>query len=290
MKLVTFTHRNETQEELGILRAEGVLPLEDLGFAFADMNDLILRADREDLAAMAAAEGACLPLGDVTLLSPIPRPLQDVLCLGLNYSEHAAEAGRFSSEAFGVELAAPIFFSKRVNYSQGTGAPIPAHRDLTQKLDFENELGVILGRDASCVAPEDVADYIFGYTVINDVSAREVQTIHKQWHFGKSLEGFCPMGPCILTADEVPFPPALPIWTTLNGKLRQNSNTNCLIHGIPEIVSTLSRGLTLKAGTIIATGTPKGVLMGEKDPVFLQPGDEVVCGIDGIGELRNTVE
>ena len=135
-----------------------------------------------------------------------------------------------------------------------------------------------------------MADYIFGYTIINDVSAREVQTIHKQWHFGKSLEGFCPMGPCILTADEVPFPPALPIWTTLNGKLRQNSNTNCLIHGIPEIVSTLSRGLTLKAGTIIATGTPKGVLMGEENPIFLQPGDEVVCGIDGIGELRNTVE
>ena len=290
MKLVTFTHRGETREELGLLRAEGVLPLEDLGFAFADMNDLILRASREDLAAMAAAEGACLPLGDVTLLSPIPRPLQDVLCLGLNYSEHAAEAGRFSSEAFGVELAAPIFFSKRVNYSQGTGAPIPAHRDLTQKLDFENELGVILGRDATCVAPEDVADYIFGYTIINDVSAREVQTIHKQWHFGKSLEGFCPMGPCILTADEVPFPPALPIWTTLNGKLRQNSNTNCLIHGIPEIVSTLSRGLTLKAGTIIATGTPKGVLMGDADPRFLQPGDEICCAIEGIGELINRVE
>ena len=290
MKLVTFTRPGESREALGLLREDRVLPLEDLGFAFADMNELILRASKEDLAAMAAAEGACLPLGDVTLLSPIPRPLQDVLCLGLNYSEHAAEAGRFSSEAFGVELAAPIFFSKRVNYSQGSGAPIPAHRDLTQKLDFENELGVILGKDASCVAPEDVANYIFGYTIINDVSAREVQTIHKQWHFGKSLEGFCPMGPCILTADEVPFPPALPIWTTLNGKLRQNSNTNCLIHGIPEIVSTLSRGLTLKAGTIIATGTPKGVLMGEENPIFLQPGDEVVCGIDGIGELRNTVE
>ena len=260
MKLVTFTRPGESREALGLLREDRVLPLEDLGFAFADMNDLILRASKEDLAAMAAAEGEGLPLGDVTLLSPIPRPLQDVLCLGLNYSEHAAEAGRFSSEAFGVELAAP------------------------------NELGVILGKDASCVAPEDVADYIFGYTIINDVSAREVQTIHKQWHFGKSLEGFCPMGPCILTADEVPFPPALPIWTTLNGKLRQNSNTNCLIHGIPEIVSTLSRGLTLKAGTIIATGTPKGVLMGEENPIFLQPGDEVVCGIDGIGELRNTVE
>ena len=290
MKLVTFTRAGSDVEELGLLRIQGVLPLTELGFSYRDMNDLILRAAKEELAAMAKAEGEALPLESVTLLSPIPRPLQDVLCLGLNYGEHAAEASGFSKSAFGVELAAPIFFSKRVNYSQGSGAPIPAHRDLTQKLDFENELGVILGRDATCVAPEDVADYIFGYTIINDVSAREVQTIHKQWHFGKSLEGFCPMGPCILTADEVPFPPALPIWTTLNGKLRQNSNTNCLIHGIPEIVSTLSRGLTLKAGTIIATGTPKGVLMGEENPVFLQPGDEVVCGIDGIGQLRNTVE
>lgn len=290
MKLVTFTRLEDTREELGLLRADRVLPLLDLGFSFTDMNDLILRATKEDLAAMAAAEGEDLPQESVTLLSPIPRPLQDVLCLGLNYSEHAAEAGRFSSDAFGVELAAPIFFSKRVNYSQGSGAPIPAHRDLTQKLDFENELGVILGKDATCVSPEEAKDYIFGYTIVNDVSAREVQTLHKQWHFGKSLEGFCPMGPCILTADEVSFPPRLHIWTTLNGKLRQDSNTGCLIHGIAEIISTLSQGLTLRAGTIIATGTPKGVLMGDPDPVFLQPGDEVLCSIEGIGELRNTVE
>lgn len=290
MKLVTFTRKEHGREELGILREQRVLPLEELGFSFRDMNDLILRAGPWERAAMASAVGEGLALSEVRLLSPIPRPLQDVLCLGLNYYDHAAEASGFSRDAFGVELAAPIFFSKRVGFSQGTGAPIPAHRDLTEKLDFENELGVIIGRDADHVSESEAPDYIFGYTVVNDVSAREVQTRHKQWYFGKSLEGFCPMGPCILTADEVPFPPALPIWTTLNGKLRQNSNTNCLIHGIPEIVSTLSRGLTLKAGTIIATGTPKGVLMGEENPVFLQPGDEVVCGIDGIGQLRNTVE
>ena len=289
MKLVTFTRAGSDAEELGLLRGQGVLPLAGLGFSYRDMNDLILRATKEELAAMAKAEGEALLLERVTLLSPIPRPLQDVLCLGLNYGEHAAEASGFSKSAFGVELAAPIFFSKRVNYSQGTGAPIPAHRDLTEQLDYENELGVILGKDACKVSPEDVADYIFGYTVINDVSAREVQTRHKQWHFGKSLEGFCPMGPCILTADEVAFPPKLRIWTTLNGEVRQDSNTECLIHGIREIVSTLSQGLTLKAGTIIATGTPKGVLMGRPNPVFLQPGDEVVCAIEGIGELRNTI-
>lgn len=290
MKLVTFTRKEHGREELGVLRGETVLPLEDLGLTYRDMNDLVLRAGAWERAAMASAEGPALPLASVRLLSPIPRPLQDVLCLGLNYRDHAAEASGFSSDAFGVELAAPIFFSKRVAYSQGTGAPIPAHRDLTEKLDFENELGVILGRDADHVSEAEAADYIFGYTIVNDVSAREVQTRHKQWYFGKSLEGFCPMGPCILTADEVPFPPRLRISTTLNGVLRQDSNTGLLIHSIAEIISVLSQGMVLKAGTIIATGTPKGVLMGDESPVFLQPGDEVVCAIEGIGELRNRVE
>ena len=290
MKLVTFTRNGCAAEELGILRDGSVLPLEELGFAYRDMNDLILRAGKAELAAMAAAEGEGLPLSAVTLLSPIPRPLQDVLCLGLNYRAHAAEASGFSKDAFGVELAAPIFFSKRVSYSQGTGAPIPSHRDLTLQLDFENELAVILGRDAENVSEEEVPDYLFGYTVLNDVSAREVQTRHKQWYFGKSLEGFCPMGPCITTAGEIPFPPRLRISTTLNGELRQDSNTGLLIHSIAEIVSTLSRGMTLKAGTIIATGTPKGVLMGSENPTFLQPGDVVCCRIEGIGELRNIVK
>ncbi len=290
MKLITFSRRGSAAEEVGLLRGERVLPLKEAGFAFADMNELIRRAAADELAAMAAAEGDTLPLGDVTLLSPIPRPLQDVLCLGLNYAAHAQEASGFSRDAFGVELAAPIFFSKRVNYSQGTRAPIPAHRDLTAQLDFENELAVVIGRDADHIAPEEVREHIFGYTILNDVSAREVQTRHKQWHFGKSLEGFCPMGPCIVTADELPWPPAQRIWTTLNGRLMQDSRTDRLIHPIDEIVSVLSQGFVLRAGSIIATGTPKGVLMGTEGAAFLQPGDEVVCAIEGIGELRNTVE
>ncbi len=290
MKLVTFVRTGSETEELGVLRDGRVLPLGEMGFSYADMNELIRRATAEELAAMAAREAPGLPPEGARLLSPIPRPLQDVLCLGLNYHDHAAEAGQFSKDAFGVELAAPIFFSKRVSYSQGSGAPIPAHRDLTKKLDFENELGVILGRDADHVPEEEAADYIFGYTIVNDVSAREIQTKHKQWHFGKSLEGFCPMGPCILTADEVAFPPRLRISTTLNGRLRQDSNTGYLIHSIAEIISTLSRGMVLKAGSIIATGTPKGVLMGDPEPVFLQPGDEVICSIESIGELVNRVE
>ena len=213
-----------------------------------------------------------------------------MLCLGLNYAAHAKEASGFSSDAFGVELAAPIFFSKRVNYSQGTGDPIPAHRDLTQQLDYENELAVVIGRDAWQVSEEDAQDYVFGYTVLNDVSAREVQTRHKQWHFGKSLEGFCPMGPCLVTKDEFSWPPAQRIYTTLNGKLMQDSRTDYLLHPIAEIISVLSHGFVLRAGSIIATGTPKGVLMGIPGAEFLKSGDVVVCSIDGIGDLENTVE
>ena len=136
----------------------------------------------------------------------------------------------------------------------------------------------------------DAADFIFGYTIVNDVSARDLQTSHKQWYFGKSLDGFTPMGPCIVTADEIAWPPALAISTEVNGELRQNSNTRMLIHGIGEIIETLTRGMTLKAGTIIATGTPKGVIMGMENPEFLVPGDRIACRIEGIGELVNTVE
>ena len=289
MKLVTFT-REENKEELGILRGERVLPLEELGFAFADMTDLIRRASKEELDAMRRAGGEGLPLESVRLLAPIPRPRQDLVCLGLNYREHAAEAAGFSKEAFDVGIPEPIFFSKRANYCQGSGAPIPAHAGLTEKLDFENELAVVIGRDAKNVPEEAAEDYIFGYTIVNDVSARDVQTGYGQWYFGKSLDGFAPMGPCLVTADEIPFPPRLHITTDVNGERRQDSSTALLIHGIPEIVATLSRGVTLLAGTVVATGTPKGVGMGGKTPRFLRPGDVVACSIEGIGTLVNTVE
>ena len=289
LKLITFTRNGCAEEDLGLLRGERVLPLRACGFSYADMTDLICRSTPADRSAMAAAEGETISLADIKLLSPIPRPAQDVLCLGLN-ADHAKEASGFSSDAFGVELAAPIFFSKRVNYSQGTGDPIPAHRDLTQQLDYENELAVVIGRDAWQVSEEDAQDYIFGYTVLNDVSAREVQTRHKQWHFGKSLEGFCPMGPCLVTKDEFSWPPAQRIYTTLNGKLMQDSRTDYLLHPIAEIISVLSHGFVLRAGSIIATGTPKGVLMGIPGAEFLKSGDVVVCSIDGIGDLENTVE
>jgi 2-keto-4-pentenoate hydratase/2-oxohepta-3-ene-1,7-dioic acid hydratase in catechol pathway len=160
---------------------------------------------------------------------------------------------------------------------------------MVDSLDYECELGVIIGRDARNVPREDVSDYIFGYTIVNDVSARNLQTRHKQWYFGKSLDGFTPMGPCIVTADEFSFPPELGISCLVNGEVRQDSSTRNLIAGIPEIISMLSEGMTLQAGTIIATGTPAGVGMGMTPPTFLNEGDVVECRIEGIGSLRNVV-
>ena len=276
MKLISF--RYEGVEQAGILSGEAVLPLHHT------MNEVIRRPE------LLNAPGEAIALDRVEILAPIPRPDQDVVCLGMNYTEHAEEAFGYSSQAFASDKAVPVFFSKRATYCQGSGEPIPAHGDLTARLDYEAELAVILGQDALNVPEDEVENHIFGYTIVNDVSARDLQTGHKQWYFGKSLDGFCPMGPCIVTRDEVAWPPALNISARVNGELRQDSNTRMLIHGIAEIVSTLSRGMLLRAGTVIATGTPKGVAMGMEHPVFLVPGDLVECTIEGIGTLSNRVE
>ena len=163
------------------------------------------------------------------------------------------------------------------------------HEDICDSLDYETELGVVIGREAYKVKASEALDHIFGYTIINDVSARNLQTRHKQWYFGKSLDGFTPMGPCIVSKDEFEGIPELDIKTYVNGELRQSSNTRNLVTGIPEIIEILSAGMTLSPGTIIATGTPSGVAMGMEDPVFLRDGDEVRCEIEGIGCLTNTV-
>ena len=227
--------------------------------------------------------------GELRLLAPIVRPRQDVVCLGINYDDHAKEARAFSKEAFDKERPDTIYFSKRVNRAVGDGEDIPAHEDLVDSLDYECELGVILGRDASRVSEEKAREYIFGYTVINDISARNVQTRHKQWYLGKSLDGFTPIGPCIVTADELTAPDDLAIESFVNGELRQCSNTGNMMQTPEGAIAELSAGMTLLAGTIIATGTPAGVGMGFQPPRFLHPGDVVECRIEGIGSLRNTI-
>lgn len=229
------------------------------------------------------------PVAGLKLCAPIPRPLQDIICLGINYDEHAKEAGGFSKEAFGGERPYTIYFSKRVNEAVAPGGTIPAYTGLVDSLDYEAELGVILRKDTYKVDPNQVRKYIFGYTVVNDVSARNLQTRHKQWYLGKSLDGFFPMGPCIVTPDEIPDVYNLAIGSTVNGEQRQHSNTRFMIQDVAGAVSELSQGMTLKGGTIIAMGTPAGVGMGFKPPRFLQPGDKVACEIETIGRLENVI-
>lgn len=255
--------------------------------AYKTMNVLLLMGHDGKIPPL--SEAVDLESPNVEILSPIPHPRQDVICLGINYSDHAKEAESFDKEAFAKERPDPIFFSKRVSYSQGTGDIIPLHEDICDSLDYEAELGVVIGKEAYKVKAENAYDHIFGYTIVNDVSARNLQTKHKQWYFGKSLDGFTPMGPCIVSKDEFEGIPQLDIKTYVNGELRQSSNTRNLITGIPEIIEILSSGMTLSPGTVIATGTPSGVAMGMDPPQFLKSGDEVICEIENIGRLINKV-
>lgn len=297
MKLYTYQKDNDGVDRIGVgcaTNPDKLWPIEVFGLSFGDMNDLICNITSEQFSKMSREVNECketaIALDDVRLRAPIPHPKQDVLCMGINYADHATESARFHEDAFLVDRKKAIYFSKRTHEATACGDPIPAHEGLVDSLDYEAELGVIIGKDCKNVCAAEASQYIFGYTIINDVSARNLQTAHKQWYFGKSLDGFTPMGPCILTADEVAFPPALNISSTVNGEIRQNSNTDHLIHTVAEIIAELTQGMTLCAGTIIATGTPAGVGMGFTPPQFLKKGDVVTCEIEGIGVLKNTVE
>ena len=280
MKLVTYLQNGK--EQVGLLEGETVRPL-----PYDSMNALIETAAVKKLPSQA---GESVPLDAVRLLAPIPRPRQDVVCLGMNYHDHLKEAAQYDAAAFTKEKPVAVYFSKRVTEAVPPEGIIPSHRDLVRRLDYEVELAIVIGKTAKDVKPEDAGDYIFGYTVLNDVSARLLQTEHKQWYFGKSLDGFTPMGPCLVTADEFAYPPVLDISAKVNGELRQSSNTGNLINSITDVLVELTQGMTLLPGTIIAKGTPAGVGMGFDPPKFLKPGDVVECTIQGIGTLRSRVE
>ena len=296
MKFVTY--EIEHKRRLGVINRDGawIYPLCSLDMDYKTMQELIEGISESEKQLLEYVSGqdpykikGAVPAKEATLLAPIPHPVQDVICLGINYMAHAEESARYKKEDFGGERPFAVYFSKRVSEATGTGAGIPSHKDLVQDLDYEAELAVIIGKDAKNVPASEVKNYIFGYTVINDVSARTLQTRHKQWYFGKSLDGFFPMGPCITTVEELPYPPRLSIQSRVNGELRQDSSTELMIFDIDHVVSELSAGMTLKAGTIIATGTPAGVGMGFDPPRFLKPGDVVECSIEGIGTLVNQV-
>lgn len=235
-----------------------------------------------------AGEG--IDLGELRLLAPIPEPRQDVICLGMNYMDHSAEAAKWGKDDFVKNAGKAVYFSKRAAYIVGPGGEIDPHFDIVDGLDYEAELAVVLGKDAYRVSKEDAFDYVLGYSVLNDVSARNFQKAHKQFYFGKSLDTHTTMGPWIVTRDELPGAPELDIRCFINGEKRQDSNTRYMIFGVAEVIAELSQGMTLKAGTIIAMGTPAGVGMGFEPPKYLSCGDVVRCEIDGIGVLENPVK
>lgn len=217
-------------------------------------------------------------------LSPIPRPLKNVMCVGKNYRDHAIEMG---GEASVPEH--PMIFTKAPTAVSAHQAPIPAYESLTDALDYEGELAVIIGKKGKEIARAEALDYILGYTVLNDVTARDLQSRHKQFFIGKSLDGTCPIGPWIVSKDEIGDPHTLAIETKVNGETRQKSNTSQFIFPIDEIIHVLSKGMTLEPGDIIATGTPAGVGFAMEPKGTLQAGDTVDITIEGVGTLSNTV-
>lgn len=292
MKILTYMHNGTTA--VGVLKKDGseVVPVNYLDFDVADMNAFLEAQDEAKLEKMDRNKELMqgIPVEEIRLLAPIVYPKQDVICLGINYYAHAEEAARFHDEAFGGERPEPIYFAKRINRAVADGEYIDGHLDIVDSLDYEAELAVVIGKDARDVQPDEVFDYVFGYTILNDMSARNLQTAHKQWYFGKSLDDFTPIGPWIVTKDEFTNPPALPIRSYVNGELRQDSNTELMINGIEKVICQLTQGMTLAAGTIIAMGTPAGVGMGFTPPKFLQAGDIVKCEIEGIGAVTNEIK
>ena len=277
--MILGTFLSKDRQFAGIAKGETIFAT-----AYKDVQELIKAGEKADLNSVGEYH-----FSELELLSPIPNPDRDIICLGINYAAHAVESARFENKAFGGERPCPIYFSKRVDNAVPHNGIVDGHFDIVDSLDYEAELAVIIGKTAKNVKPENAFDYVFGYTILNDISARNLQTAHKQWYLGKSLDAFTPIGPYIVTTDEFSNPPALAIKSYVNGELRQNSCTDKLIFDIPYIIADLSRGMTLQPGTIISTGTPDGVGMGFVPPKFLQKGDEVICEIEGIGKLRNII-
>ncbi len=268
----------------------GYVPVSEWIAGFTgELADLI--AKYPDPKGLPAAPTAWQPLAGKRLLAPI-MPRRNVFCVGKNYHEHAAEFAKsgYDTSAAKGELAPafPVVFTKAPSTVVGPGDEVLSFSDLTEQLDYEAELTVVIGKPGRGIAKGEVFDHVWGYTIVNDVTARDLQQKHRQWFIGKSLDTFCPMGPWVVTADELDAT-KIDVKCWINGELRQNANTSDLIFDIPAIVTTLSAGMTLLPGDVIATGTPAGVGIGFVPPKFLKPGDVMKIEIQGIGTLENRI-
>jgi len=286
MRLVTLAERGGV---IAALRNDQVVLLDQVASSMLEL--IALGPSGLERAAQIVAEAGpdqTRPLADVQLLAPIPRPTKNIFCLGMNYAEHARESMR----AKGLPETLPphpVFFTKSLTTVNHPEAGIPLHASITEQLDWEVELAFIIGVGGVNIRRDEAMRHVWGYTIINDISARDLQNRHQQFFKGKSLNGSCPMGPCILTADEVPEPAELRLQLRVNGVTKQDDSAADLIFDIPTIIEVLSLGQTLEPGDIIATGTPSGVGMGRQPQEWLKAGDVVEAEIDRIGILRNTV-
>jgi 2-keto-4-pentenoate hydratase/2-oxohepta-3-ene-1,7-dioic acid hydratase in catechol pathway len=245
-------------------------------------------------AGVPSKSGDGIPLGSVEILAPIPRPPRNIFCVGKNYRAHAQEFTRSGFDSSAKDAAeaipsAPIIFSKVPECVIPSGAPILYPTGVSDKVDYEAELALVIGKGGRGIPKAEAYDHVFGYMIVNDMTARDLQGTHKQWLIGKSLDSFCPMGPWLVTADAVD-PENLSVRCWVNDELRQDANTADLIFDIPTLIETLSAGITLYPGDIIATGTPAGVGIGFDPPRFLSKGDEVRIEIDGLGHLINKLQ
>ncbi|MBL8655351.1 MAG: fumarylacetoacetate hydrolase family protein [Alphaproteobacteria bacterium] len=260
---------------------------------FASMQRLIeagaqgLDTGRVLVAKAASLGAAIVPAAKIELAAPLPRTAKNVFCVGRNYAEHIAEGERAQNIKVGI-TEHPVFFTKPSTAVVGPGETVPLFAHLSAQIDYEVELAVVIGKPGRDIPRARAFEHVYGYTIVNDVTARDVQRRHGGQYFkGKGLDGSCPMGPHIVTADEVKTPGNLGIRLRVNGELRQNGNTSAMIFDIPTLIASLSEGLTLEPGDLIATGTPSGVGYAMNPPCFLKQGDVVECEIDGIGKLSN---
>jgi 2-keto-4-pentenoate hydratase/2-oxohepta-3-ene-1,7-dioic acid hydratase in catechol pathway len=285
MKLVTYQLNSKIS--LGAVRDNSIVDLSSIApdmLSFIAAGSSALDRARE----LTRSATQAIPIDSVKLLAPIPQPRRNIMCLGQNYEEHARERARSVGKEY-VPLKHPTFFTKATHTINGPYDNIPFDAAVSTHIDWEAELGFILGRSGKNISLDQALDYVFGYVCINDVTARDLQANHTQFFKGKSLDGSCPMGPWIVTADEISDPHALKIMCRVNGVTKQNSTTGEMIFKIPQLISILSRGMTLDAGDIISTGTPSGVGEARTPPEFMKPGDVVEVEVERIGLLRNRV-
>ena len=290
MKIATFTHGNERKVGIVDDDSASVAPFDlSVDQARQGIHTLIeLQVAGRELPATTTP----IPLEQVEIEAPIPRPHRNIFCVGKNFHDHAQE---FSSSGFDSSAAEdavpkyPIVFSKVPESVTGPGAPIVYDPAVSSAIDYEVELAVIIGKPGRGISIENALDHVWGYTIVNDVTARDLQARYSQWFLGKSQDSFCPMGPVAVTRDDIDLADT-GLRTWVNGELRQDSNTSLLIFDVPVIIQTISAGVSLLPGDVIATGTPAGVGVGFKPPKYLGDGDTVRCEIDGIGQLENPVK